>query len=59
MARISGHIAIINEKGVVKMNIEYLRKQWEAEEQMAHIKGWDFSHLEGRYEEEQDLPWNV
>lgn len=25
---------------------------------MAHIKGWDFSHLEGRYEEEQDLPWN-
>ncbi len=40
------------------MNIEYLKKQWEAEERIAHIKGWDFSHLQGRYEEGQDLPWN-
>ena len=32
--------------------------QWLAEEQAAHIHGWDFSHIHGRYEEEQDLPWD-
>ncbi len=31
---------------------------WKQEEKIAHIKGWDFSHIEGRYEEENDLPWN-
>ena len=31
---------------------------WKAEEEIAHIHGWDFSHIEGRYMEEGDLPWN-
>ena len=26
------------------------------EERIAHIHGWDFSHIDGRYEEEGDLP---
>lgn len=40
------------------MNKEYLRNVWKQEEEAAHIHGWDFSHIHGRYEEEQDLPWN-
>ena len=28
------------------------------EESIARIHGWDFSHIEGRYEEENDLPWD-
>lgn len=35
-----------------------LEEAWLAEEKIAHIKGWDFSHIEGRYEEEEDLPWD-
>lgn len=31
---------------------------WKAEEDIAHIHGWDFSHIEGRYTEETDLPWD-
>ena len=31
---------------------------WLNEEKTAHIRGWDFSHINGRYEEEHDLPWN-
>lgn len=31
---------------------------WLAEEQAAHIHGWDFSHIHGRYQEEDDLPWD-
>lgn len=38
--------------------ISELRKEWEAEEKVAHIHGWDFSHIHDRYEEEEDLPWN-
>ena len=38
--------------------INELRKEWEAEEKIAHIHGWDFSHIRGRYEEEEDLPWD-
>ncbi len=30
---------------------------WKAEENIAHICGWDFSHIAGRYVE-QELPWN-
>ena len=30
---------------------------WKAEENIAHIKGWDFSHIEGRFAEEK-LPWD-
>ena len=25
---------------------------------MAHIHGWDFSHIYGRYSEEENLPWD-
>ena len=38
--------------------INTLRKEWEAEEKIAHIHGWDFSHIHGRYGEEEDLPWD-
>jgi SAM-dependent methyltransferase len=38
--------------------INELRKEWEAEEKIAHIHGWDFSHIHDRYEEEDDLPWD-
>ena len=31
---------------------------WKKEESVAHIHGWDFSHIEGKYTEETDLPWN-
>lgn len=40
------------------MNEEYLKKIWKQEEEIAHIHGWDFSHLHGRYEVENDLPWD-
>lgn len=35
-----------------------LKSTWQAEEQVAHIHGWDFSHIHGRYEEGQDIPWD-
>jgi Methylase involved in ubiquinone/menaquinone biosynthesis len=34
------------------------RLLWKNEESVAHINGWDFSHIHGRYEEEDDLPWD-
>ena len=37
---------------------EELYKKWKKEEEIAHIQGWDFSHIDGRYEEEGDLPWD-
>ena len=40
------------------MNTEALREAWKAEEAVAHIRGWDFSHIAGRYAEEEDLPWD-
>lgn len=40
------------------MNKEYLKSIWKQEEEAAHIHGWDFSHIHGRYEEENDLPWD-
>ena len=36
---------------------EYKTK-WLAEEAIAHIHGWDFSHINDRYSEEEDLPWD-
>lgn len=35
-----------------------LKDLWLEEEQAAHIHGWDFSHIHGRYEEGDDLPWD-
>jgi len=40
------------------MNIDKLRDLWKQEEAVAHIHGWDFSHIDGRYEEEEDIPWD-
>ena len=36
---------------------EWLKEEWLKEESIAHIHihVWDFSHIDGRYEEEQDL----
>lgn len=39
------------------MNITQLTEIWKNEEKIAHIKGWDFSHISGRYEE-AELPWD-
>ena len=30
----------------------------EAEEALAHIREWDFSHVDNRYSEEGSLPWD-
>ena len=40
------------------MNKEQLKEFWKQEEGIAHIHGWDFSHIHGRYEEEDVLPWD-
>ena len=40
------------------MDQKKLIQSWLEEERAAHIHGWDFSHLDGRYEEEKDLPWD-
>ncbi|MGT2772250.1 class I SAM-dependent methyltransferase [Streptococcus marimammalium] len=40
------------------MTKEELYQEWKKEEEMAHIKGWDFSHIKDRYAEEDDLPWD-
>ncbi|MDU0347686.1 class I SAM-dependent methyltransferase [Actinomyces sp. MRS3W] len=40
------------------MSADQLKKAWEEEERLAHIRGWDFSHIHGRYTEEDDLPWD-
>ena len=40
------------------MDTEELKILWTKEESIAHIHGWDFSHIHGRYEVERDLPWN-
>ena len=40
------------------MDRERLRAIWKREEEAAHIHGWDFSHIRGRYEAEHDLPWS-
>ena len=39
------------------MNENELKEIWYKEEKIAHIHGWDFSHIDGKYEE-SDLPWN-
>ena len=40
------------------MDEKALYAAWKSEEDAAHIHGWDFSHIHGRYEEENDLPWD-
>ncbi len=45
-------------KEAVEMNENKLKAIWKEEEKTAHIKGWDFSHIRGKYTEEKDLPWD-
>ena len=40
------------------MNRDELILAWKAEEKTARIHGWDFSHIDGRYTEQDDLPWD-
>lgn len=40
------------------MKREHLIESWLEEERIAHIHGWDFSHIDDRYEEGADLPWS-
>ena len=40
------------------MERDALISAWKAEEKIAHIHGWDFSHICGRYTEQDDLPWD-
>ncbi len=40
------------------MNDQELIDTWKKEEDAAHIHGWDFSHIAGKYTEETDLPWD-
>lgn len=40
------------------MNLESQIRQWKAEEEIAYIHGWDFSHLDGRLREAEELPWD-
>ena len=42
----------------VSTNKASLLKLWFHEEEIAHIHGWDFSHIHGKFDEEHDLPWN-
>jgi hypothetical protein len=47
-----------NKMNDLDMTAEELKKTWKDEEDCAFIKGWDFSHIHGRYEEEDSLPWD-
>lgn len=40
------------------MDKEQLYERWKKEESIAHIKGWDFSYIEGRHEEVNNLTWD-
>ena len=40
------------------MQRETLLRSWKAEEEIAYVHGWDFSHISGRYTEQDDLPWD-
>jgi len=40
------------------MKSEELKTRWLGEEASAQICGWDFSHIEDRYEEAGELPWD-
>ena len=40
------------------MNRDELISAWKAEEEIAYIHGWDFSHIDGCYTEQDDLPWD-
>jgi len=37
---------------------QLFKRAWLHEQDIAHIHGWDFSYLDGRYTEEDALPWD-
>ena len=39
------------------MNQNHRIQAWKSEEEVAHIHGWDFSHLDGRLDEDTNFPW--
>lgn len=40
------------------MDRDRLLAEWLKEQEIAHIKGWDFSHIRDRYKEGEDIPWD-
>lgn len=42
----------------MKMDLHCAMASWLEEEQAAHMRGWDFSHIQGRYAQEDNLPWD-
>ncbi len=41
------------------MDVNELRTKWLAEEEHAQMKGWEFSHIEGKFHsEEYNMPWD-
>ncbi len=41
------------------MNANELKEKWLAEEEHAQMKGWEFSHIEGKFHsEENNMPWD-
>ena len=40
------------------MDRNALIQAWKTEQEIAHIHGWDFSHIDGRYTEDTDFPWD-
>ena len=40
------------------MNKSQHIQAWKREEEIAHIHGWDFSHIDGRHREDTDFPWD-
>ena len=40
------------------MHENELIEDWKSEEEIAHIHGWDFSHIDGRYMEDTNFPWD-
>ena len=40
------------------MDLNQLIELWREEEKIAHIRGWDFSHVDDRYTECEHLPWD-
>ncbi len=48
----------LKHKGVVIDEYRRKKQTWLKEEKAAQIHGWDFSHIKGRFEEDNDLPWD-
>lgn len=41
------------------MNVNELKEKWLAEEKIAQMKGWEFSHIAGKFQSEEDnMPWD-